>query len=144
MADIFTKDKRSDIMSRIHSKDTSPEIRVRKYLYAHGFRYRLHKKDLPGKPDLVLSKYKMAVFVNGCFWHGHDCKIGSGSRRPQVNYEYWNRKIEGNMQRDRQHDIQLKEQGWDTLIVWECQTSSEASLHQSLAPLLSRAEVNLG
>lgn len=88
MADIFSKEKRSKIMSRIRYKDTKPEIIVRKFLFSKGFRYRLYRNDLPGKPDLVLPKYRTVVFVHGCFWHGHPCKIGSGKRRPKSNKSY--------------------------------------------------------
>ena len=135
MVDIFTKEKRSEVMGRIHSKNTSPEIRVRKYLHSHGFRYRLYKNNMPGKPDLVLAKYKTVVFVNGCFWHGHDCKIGSGSRKPQANSEYWEGKIDNNMQRDKYNHIKLGDIGWNVIVIWECQTLSEDSLYKALISL---------
>lgn len=136
MADIFTKEKRSEIMRRIHSEGTNPEIRVRKFLFDRGLRYRLHSNELPGKPDLVFKKYKTAVFVHGCFWHGHACKIGSGVRRPKTNYEYWNKKIENNIRRDKENDIKLRELCWQVIKVWECQTVSEDSLETIFYPLL--------
>lgn len=136
MVDIFTKEKRSEIMSRIHSANTSPEIRVRKFLHGRGFRYRLNENTMPGKPDVILPKHKTIVFVNGCFWHGHNCKIGSGLRKPQSNQDYWKRKIEKNMYRDAQNYARLHEQGWKVIVVWECQTSSVESLGKALISLL--------
>ena len=99
MPDIFSKSKRSDIMSKISGKETKPEILVRKYLFAHGFRYRKNVKKLPGKPDIVLPKYKTIIFVNGCFWHGHEnCKK---SALPTTNTEFWKEKISANVIRDK-------------------------------------------
>ena len=121
MADKFTKEKRSDIMSRVHSVDTTPELRVRKLLFSMGYRYRLHRADLPGKPDIVLPKYKTVIFVNGCFWHG--CPTCRHAQvRPRTNADYWNRKLDRNMERDRAHYAALEASGWRTLVVWECET----------------------
>src|SRR5687768_11437646 len=92
--DVFTKARRSEIMRRITDKDTQPEMAVRRLLHRMGYRFRLHRKDLPGNPDVVLPRWKTAVFVHGCFWHGHDCKKGSGNRRPKSNTAYWNTKID--------------------------------------------------
>ena len=94
MADMFTKEGRSEIMARITDRDTQPEMAVRRLLHRMGLRFRLHGKGLPGKPDIVLRKWMTLVFVHGCFWHGHDCKRGSGKRRPKSNAGYWNPKIE--------------------------------------------------
>lgn len=106
-------------MSHIRSKDTKPEVLVRRFLFAHGFRFRLHRKDLPGKPDIVLSKYKTVIFINGCFWHGHqDCKY---STIPETNREFWENKIKGNIQRDKETYSRLAELGWNVIEIWQCQ-----------------------
>lgn len=106
-------------MSRIKSKDTKPEMIVRKYLHAQGFRYRLHNDRLPGKPDLVLKKYKTCIFVNGCFWHGHkQCK--TGTRLPATRTEWWKEKINKNRKRDIQKIAELLGLGWSVITVWEC------------------------
>jgi DNA mismatch endonuclease, patch repair protein len=94
MADMFSKDRRSEIMRRIEGKNAQPELRVRRLLHALGFRFRLHRKDLPGNPDIVLPKRKTVLFVHGCFWHGHSCKKGSANRRPKGNTVYWNKKLD--------------------------------------------------
>lgn len=111
MTDIFSKEERSKIMGKIKSEDTKPELAVRKFLFSHGFRYRLHRKDLPGRPDIVLPKYKTVIFVNGCFWHGHGCKIGSGKRKPKTNIGYWIPKIEKNIERDKENYAKLTYDG---------------------------------
>ncbi|MBD5148873.1 MAG: DNA mismatch endonuclease Vsr [Oscillibacter sp.] len=119
MADVLSKEQRSKCMSHIRSKDTKPEVLVRRFLFAHGFRFRLHRKDLPGKPDIVLSKYKTVIFINGCFWHGHqDCKY---STIPETNREFWENKIKGNIQRDKETYSQLAELGWNVIEIWQCQ-----------------------
>lgn len=117
MADVHDKDTRRRNMQAVHSKNTKPEIIVRKLLHALGFRFRLHVKTLPGTPDIVLPKYKAVIFVHGCFWHGHSCKRGA---LPKSNIEFWQNKIKGNMLRDVSHIARLKDQGWRVLIVWEC------------------------
>lgn len=106
-------------MSGIRSKNTKPEVRIRKALFAEGFRYRLHEKKLPGKPDLVFPKYRAAVFVHGCFWHGHDCSL---FKWPASNVEFWKTKISGNMSRDLKSTKELETLGWRVLTVWECAT----------------------
>lgn len=118
MADVLTPDQRHLNMTRIRGKDTGIEKRVRCQLHADGFRYRLNVKDMPGKPDVVLPKYHTAVFINGCFWHGHQ-----GCRYfvvPQTNTELWVNKIEGNIKRDSEKYLQLEAMGWNVIIVWEC------------------------
>lgn len=117
MPDTFTIEERSAIMAQVRSTNTSPELKVRKALHGAGFRYRLHRKDLPGKPDLVFPQYRLAVFVHGCFWHWHGCKR---SRMPAANHEYWTRKIERNVQRDGRNQAELHNMGWCVQIVWEC------------------------
>src|SRR4051794_16548808 len=112
MTDMFTKDRRSEIMRRITGKDTQPELRVRRTLHGMGCRFRLDREDLPGKPDIVLPKWRIVIFVHGCFWHGHDCKKGSRRRRPKSNTGYWNQKLDRNMRRDAEHSAQLAGLGW--------------------------------
>lgn len=122
MSDIFSKSKRSDIMSKISGKESKPEILVRKYLFAHGFRYRKNVKDLPGKPDVVLPKYKTVIFVNGCFWHGHDnCKKAT---LPATNTEFWREKISSNINRDKRQQQELQNKGYKVLIIWQCELTA--------------------
>jgi DNA mismatch endonuclease, patch repair protein len=108
-------------MRAIRSKNTRPEIFVRKALHAAGFRYRLHSKNLPGKPDIVLPKYRIVIFVQGCFWHGHDCKY---FKVPKTRAEFWGNKITENKSRDKINIDKLTESGWQVLLVWECATKS--------------------
>ena len=118
MADTKTPAERSENMSRIRSTNTKPEEIVRKYLFSHGFRYRKNDKRYPGKPDIVLPKYRTIIFVNGCFWHMHGC---SRSRLPRSNEEYWKPKIERNIKRDLENKQKLEAAGWNVIIVWECE-----------------------
>ena len=117
MADTKTPADRSKNMSRIRSTDTKPEEIVRKYLFSRGFRYRKNDKRYPGKPDIVLPKYRTIIFVNGCFWHMHGC---SRSRLPRSNQDYWKPKIERNIERDKENKCKLENDGWKVIIVWEC------------------------
>ena len=105
------------MMSNIKSKNTSPELAIRKALHARGFRYRIHPAELPGKPDLLLPKFKAAIFIHGCFWHGHECKY---FKIPKTRTEFWQKKIEGNKARDKQQTEALAIGGWRVLIIWEC------------------------
>lgn len=117
--DKMTKEQRSRCMSKIRGRDTRPELLVRKYLFSRGYRYRLNNPRLPGKPDIVLRKYRTAIFVNGCFWHGHvGCRYFV---LPKSNVEFWRGKIERNRERDRKELRLLAEMGWHTIVVWECQ-----------------------
>jgi DNA mismatch endonuclease (patch repair protein) len=117
--DIWSKDRRSQVMSRILSKNTSIEQRVRKMLSSMGYRYRLHVKGLPGKPDIVLSKYNTVIFVHGCFWHLHSgCRDGTV---PKTRIHYWNEKLLKNKKRDAMHIRKLRRQGWNVLRLWECE-----------------------
>ena len=119
MADVLTKEQRHRNMAAIHGKNTKPEILVRKFLFSRGFRYRLNHPRLPGHPDLVLRKYRTVIFVNGCFWHGHeDCKY---FRLPKTNIDFWQNKIERNKERDKKEQCQLAVMGWHCITVWECQ-----------------------
>lgn len=109
-------------MARIKSKNTKPEILVRKFLFANKFRYRLHHKGLVGKPDIVLPKYKTVIFINGCFWHNHnDCKYAS---LPETNKEFWRNKIHGNAERDKSTYTKLESMGWRVIVIWQCQLKS--------------------
>ena len=123
MADVHDKATRSYNMSRIRSTDTKPEMLVRKYLHANGLRYRLHNKNLPGKPDLTLSKYHTVIFVNGCFWHGHKgCKYFV---LPKTKTKWWRDKIDETIKRDAKIKNELKEHGWNSLVIWECELKPE-------------------
>lgn len=112
-------------MSRVGSKDTKPELMIRKGLHASGFRYRLHVKDLPGKPDLVFRRYGSVIFVNGCFWHGHSCPR---CRMPSTNADYWKRKVARNVERDAMNRRSLLDEGWRVLTIWECSLTGKWKL----------------
>ncbi len=123
MSDVHDKETRSYYMSQISGKDTKPEIMVRKFLHSNGFRYGLHRKDLPGKPDLVLPKYNKVIFVHGCFWHAHEnCKY---FKIPKTRTEWWKEKLFANRARDKQHIQELKEMGWNVIIVWGCELKQD-------------------
>ncbi len=123
MADTVSKEKRSEIMSKIRGVNTKPEIMVRQYLFSKGFRYTVHNKSLAGRPDICLRKYKRLIFVNGCFWHGHsNCNIFS---MPKTNKKFWHNKIETNINRDRRNLRVLKRLGWKVIVVWECQLKNK-------------------
>lgn len=129
--DVHTQKQRSFNMSHIRSKDTKPEIMVRKIYHSLGYRFRLHRKDLPGKPDLAFPKYKVALFVNGCFWHSHDCKWGKVE--PKTHKNFWILKRSRTVDRDKNAMLRLRENGWEPQIVWECETRDQNSLtHQLL------------
>ena len=128
MADHLTKKKRSWNMSRIKSKNTKPELIVRSLLQGMGYRFRLHRKDLPGKPDIVLPKYKIVIFVHGCFWHRH-----KGCRKcttPSSNQEYWKSKFERNVANDICHKVRLRGKGWKVFVIWECETNNLDNLQR--------------
>lgn len=136
MTDIMTPEQRSRCMSAIKGKDTKPEMIVRKYLFSKGLRYRLHVRSLPGHPDIVLPKYRTVVFINGCFWHGHEgCKY---YRLPKSNVEFWESKITNNKNRDVLNEIKLKELGWRVIRIWECEIKRIQDRDQSLEKLYSQ------
>jgi DNA mismatch endonuclease (patch repair protein) len=116
-SDVFSQAQRSVLMSRIGGKNTKPELALRKSLFALGLRYRIHPRDLPGTPDIAFPKYRTAVFMNGCFWHGHGCRL---FKWPRSNKAFWRKKINSNMRRDKRSQRALEALGWRTLIVWEC------------------------
>ena len=121
--DIMTASERSALMSRIRGKDTVPEMRVRRLVHGMGYRYRLHARDLPGRPDLVFRKRRKLIFVHGCFWHRHDGCIDNRIPKSPERQEYWRNKLDGNVRRDRQSQSLLRENGWDILVIWECETT---------------------
>jgi len=131
MADIYSQEKRSVIMSRIRGRDTQPEKIVRSSLHRLGFRFRLVASDLPGKPDIVFRSRRIAVFVNGCYWHRHDC--AKGRSRAQANAQFWSKKIRDNVNRDRRNYDLLTSQGWRVVLVWECETKKIEKLMSKLA-----------
>lgn len=113
------------MMAAVKGRDTTPERLVRSWLFHEGFRFRLHKRDLPGNPDIVMPRFRTVVFVHGCFWHGHDCR--KGRQRPQTRSEFWNAKLDGNMTRDRANLAALTSLGWKVFTVWTCQTAADTS-----------------
>jgi DNA mismatch endonuclease (patch repair protein) len=134
--DKLTPDRRSENMRQIRGKNTAPELAIRKLCRAIGFPgYRIHRKDLPGKPDLAWIGRKQAIFVHGCFWHGHDCS--EGSRKPKSNRGYWIPKIEHNQQRDAENIAALRATGWNVLVIWECEINEQGRLSKRLQQFLS-------
>ncbi len=129
--DVFTPAQRSAVMARVRGRDTGPERTVRRALTGLGLRYRLHRRDLPGRPDLALGPRRVAVFVHGCFWHGHDC--ARGARKPKQNAAYWAAKIARNRARDLRNIADLSALGWRSLTLWECELRDDAALGARLA-----------
>ena len=132
--DVYPPAKRSAVMARVKGTDTGPELAVRRLLWRLGARYRLHRRDLPGSPDIVLPGRKLAVFVHGCFWHGHDC--ARGARVPKANRDYWVGKVARNRARDEAARAKLEVMGWRVEVVWECALKDEAALLVRLRGLL--------
>ena len=128
--DTVSPEKRSWVMSRVRGKNTRPEMVVRSLLHALGYRFRLHRKDLPGNPDIILPKYRVVIFVHGCFWHQHNCR--HGQRLPSSNQAYWLTKLSKNRGRDIQNTAKLTGLGWAVLIVWECMLRDIAKLEKNL------------
>lgn len=136
MTDMVSKVRRSQIMARIKAQDTSPEIIVRSMLHRMGYRFRLHVKKLPGKPDIVMSKHKLVVFVNGCFWHGHNCSDG---HRPKSNIKYWSQKLDRNADRDKKTKRLLRKNGWRVATIWSCQCVKEDKLEHIIKKAINKA-----
>lgn len=136
MHDVLTPEQRSRCMSRIRGRDTTPERVVRSVLHQMGYRFRLHRRDLRGKPDIVLTSLKKVIFVHGCFWHMHRCKYGRVV--PRTNAAFWRVKREGNVARDRANSAALRREGWGVLIVWECETRDLNRLENRLSKSLAR------
>ena len=135
MTDVYSAEKRSAVMRRVKGRDTTPEMTVRRALTRLGARYRLHRKDLPGKPDIVMPGRRLAVFVHGCFWHGHDC--ARGARVPKQNRDYWVGKVERNRARDDRSREALSALGWRVETIWECELKDAEALWKRLRTLLS-------
>ena len=136
MTDRMTPEQRHRCMAQIHSKGTKPEMKVRRWLWAHGYRYRLNVKSVPGKPDIVLRPYRTAIFVNGCFWHGHGIQwsvddVGNSKccKIPTTNREFWVNKIRRNQERDRENYEVLYRNGWKVIVIWECQLTASKLEH---------------
>ncbi|WP_394707907.1 very short patch repair endonuclease [Roseovarius pacificus] len=127
--DTRTREQRRRIMQAVKTKNTGPEMIVRRLLHKHGYRYRLHRKDLPGRPDIVFSGKRKAIFVHGCFWHGHGCSKG---RLPKSKLEYWKPKIERNKARDDRNVADLKDAGWQVLVIWQCEIADGQALWRRL------------
>jgi DNA mismatch endonuclease (patch repair protein) len=134
MADVFTKGKRSWIMGRVKGRDTKPEMLVRSLIHRMGFRFRVHRRDLPGNPDIVLPRHHKVIFVHGCFWHGHPGCLRS--KRPTTNQPFWDRKLDGNLQRDKRFQEELFSMGWKVLVIWQCETKVPDNLMKKLERFL--------
>lgn len=132
--DTLSADKRSETMGRVRSKDTTAELIVRRLVHSLGFRYRLHGRELPGKPDIVFPARRKVIFVHGCFWHGHSCR--SGRNRPASNQTYWIPKLDRNKTRDRANRNRLRRLGWDVLVIWECELKETDRLRGRIAGYL--------
>ncbi len=139
MVDRISEERRSWNMSRIRSKDTSPEKRVRSFLHRAGFRFRLHVKSLPGSPDIVLPKYRTVIFVHGCYWHRHlGCKQGAYfPKDPKQGVVFWRNKFEKNVQRDEQNRQELENAGWRVVVIWECQTKDQKKLKEQVCGIFN-------
>jgi DNA mismatch endonuclease (patch repair protein) len=133
--DVYSKAKRSAVMRRVKSQGTAPELAVRRIVWRLGGRYRLNRRDLPGSPDIVLPGRRLAIFVHGCFWHGHDC--ARGARVPKANHDYWLAKVARNTARDADVQARLTALGWRVVVVWECGLKDAAALEARIAGLLT-------
>ena len=139
--DIVDSNKRSQMMAGIGSKDTKPEIAVRKFLHAKGLRFRLHRKDLPGKPDIVLGPINLALFINGCFWHRHvNCKY---AYNPKTRKNFWNKKFTDTIKRDIKNNIELEKLGWKSVVIWECETQDQDSLRDQILKIIKLYKIKI-
>jgi len=139
MADTLSKEKRSELMSKVAGKETKPEIMVRKFLFSRGFRFRKNVKKLPGTPDIVLPKYKVVIFVNGCFWHGHTCRQ---AHLPSSNLDYWEHKIAENIDRDNRRNSELEASGWKVITIWGCELKNIAVRAETLEKVVDIIKAN--
>lgn len=136
MVDVLTPEQRRRNMSRIRGKDTKPEMIVRRLVHGMGFRYRLHRRSLPGCPDLVFPSVRKAIFVHGCYWHMHTCRWGSVE--PATNTEFWSSKRRGNVERDEKNAKKLADAGWVSMVIWECETRQPSELAKRVRRFLTR------
>lgn len=136
--DVFTREKRSEIMSLVSGKNTKPELIVRSLLHNMGYRFRLHRSDLPGTPDITLPKHKKVIFVHGCFWHGH--KGCRRSKRPTTNKKFWREKLDKNIERDKLSIRDIKKLGWEVLVVWTCEVNDMTKLKNKLLSFLENPQ----
>jgi len=134
--DVLTKEQRSYCMSRIRKTDTTPEIIVRRIVHGVGYRFRLYRRDLPGCPDIVLPKHKKAIFIHGCWWHRHNCRLGR--RRPKSRRQYWIPKLQANKERYKRDRLALQRQGWKVLTIWECQTKKPEKIIDRITDFLEK------
>ena len=140
ITDILTKEERSALMAKVKGKNTKPEIYVRKYLFSKGFRYRVNDPRYPGRPDIILPKYRTAIFVHGCFWHGHEsCKY---ARLPLTNREFWENKIRTNIERDKRNIELLKQEGWKVVVVWQCELRNRRLREERMKRLVEEIEAD--
>ena len=133
MVDTLSKDHRSWLMGRVRQRNTKPEITVRSIAHALGYRFRLHREDLPGKPDIVFPRHRKVIFVHGCFWHRHDCKKAT---TPSTNVEFWQEKFDRNVERDQRALDNLSEMGWNSMVIWECETKSAVEIAEKVTAFL--------
>lgn len=136
MTDIFSHEKRRQIMSNIRGKETKPELCVRKFLFARGFRYRKNDNRFPGKPDIVLPKFRIIIFVHGCLWHGH--KKCRAATLPSTNRKYWQEKIAKNRKRDKSNRLELNKEGWKVCVVWQCEIQNRKNREKRLSDLIGQ------
>jgi DNA mismatch endonuclease (patch repair protein) len=134
--DTLTREQRSERMSRVRGADTKPEMIVRRMAHGMGYRYRVHRRDLPGKPDLVFPSRRKAIFVHGCFWHRHPDPKCSLARLPKSRLEFWRAKLDGNRARDERNETRLRELGWGVLTIWECQLRDRGALERTIRGFL--------
>ena len=137
MVDNLTPEERSRLMSRVRGKDTKPEMKVRRIAHKLGYRFRLHRRDLPGSPDLVFPSRKKVIFVHGCYWHRHACKKAT---TPKTNVDFWQKKFDDNVMRDNKNLRDLAELGWDTMVVWQCEAEKPEALADRLIDFLEQAQ----
>jgi len=135
MADVYDAETRRRVMQSIRKTDTRPEVRVRRVLHRLGYRFRLHRRDLPGVPDIVLPKHRIAVFVHGCFWHQHTCPLG---KLPKSNRRYWVPKLRANAKRHAKHAVELRKLGWKVIVLWECEVQTEKKTESLIRRRLTR------